>query len=489
MDANRLSETFFGPATLVEMVRHRTLHQPDDVAFTFLLDGENEQLHLTNTELDRRARAIAAWLTSMDLSGERALLLYPSGLEFIAALFGCIYAGVTAVPIYPPQKNRSLEWIRAVADDAETKIVLTDDTVLSRVESLIDETPRLKRLRRLSTCRTPSEIEQQWEPPKINGNTLAILQYAPGSTGAPKGVMLSHTNLLHNSAIITHAFEHTRSGLGVFWLPSSHDMGLIGGILQPLYVGRLNVLLSPTAFLQQPFRWLSAISRFGGTISGGSNFAYDLCVRKITPKQRKLLDLSTWRVAFNGAEPVCEKTMERFSEMFEPCGFRREAFYPFFGLAEATLMVSGGYAKKAPVTCSFDAAALTAGKAICCKSNGRTNGKALRTLVGCGAAMPDQQIVIADPKTMTRCPDGRIGEIWVTGPSISQGYWQKPDEAFNARLSEAGEGPFLRTGDLGFVAGGELFVTGRIDGDYVTPVVPGMKVMVNSMQPACLPEC
>jgi len=478
MDANRLSETFFGPATLVEMVRHRARHQPDDVAFTFLLDGENEQLHLTNTELDRRARAIAAWLTSMDLRGERALLLYPSGLEFIAALFGCIYAGVTAVPVCPPQKNRSLEWIQAVADDADAKIVLTDDTK-----------PRLKRLRRLSTCRTPAQIEQQWEPPKINGNTLAILQYTSDSAGVPKGVMLSHTNLLHNSATVAHAFEHARSGLCVFWLPSYHDMGLIGGILQPLYVGRPNVLLSPTAFLQQPFRWLSAISRFGGTISGGSNFAYDLCVRKITPEQRNLLDLSTWRVAFNCAEPVREETMERFSEMFEPCGFRREAFYPFFGLAEATLMVSGGYVKRAPVTCSFDADALAVGKAIRYKSNGRTNGKALRTLVGCGTAMPDQQIVIADQKTLARCPDGRIGEIWVAGPSIAQGYWQKTNKTFNARLGETGEGPFLRTGELGFVDGGELFVTGRINGDCVAPVVPDMKVMVNSMQSACLPEC
>jgi len=321
---DHLPGTFFGPSTLVEMLRHRAHCQPEDTAFTYLVDGENEQVTLTYRELDRQARAIGAWLESLSLVGERALLLYPAGLEFIAAFFGCLYAGVVAVPVYPPRRNRSLMRIQAIADDCDAKVALTTDAVLKRVEPLIDETPHLKELSWLATCQVPDHMDERWEPPDVHGETLAFLQYTSGSTGIPKGVMLNHANLVHNSALIAHAFEHTRSGSGVFWLPSYHDMGLIGGILQPLYVGRPNILMSPMSFLQRPLRWLSAISRFGASTSGGPNFAYDLCVRKITPEQRERLDLSNWRLAFNGAEPVREETLESFAKTFGPCGFRRE---------------------------------------------------------------------------------------------------------------------------------------------------------------------
>jgi acyl-CoA synthetase (AMP-forming)/AMP-acid ligase II len=324
----------------VELLLHRARCQPEDIGFTYLVDGENEQVHLTYQELDRQARAIGAWLESRNLAGQRALLLYPAGLEFIAAFFGCLYAGVIAVPVYPPRRNRSLNRIQAIADDADAKIALTTDLVLNRVEPLIDETPHLKQLTWLATCHVPPEMADQWTMPDVHGDTLAFLQYTSGSTGTPKGVVLSHASLVHNSALISYSFEHSRSCRGVFWLPSYHDMGLIGGILQPLYVGRPNVLMSPMSFLQKPYRWLSAISRFRGTTSGGPNFAYDLCVRKITPEQRKTLDLSSWQVAFNGAEPVRAETLNAFAEMFAPCGFRRDAFFPCFGLAEATLIVS-----------------------------------------------------------------------------------------------------------------------------------------------------
>ncbi len=458
---DKLPGTFFGPPTLVELLRHRVLRQADETAFTYLVDGEHDQVHVSNRELDRKARAIGAWLQSLNLAGERALLLYPPGLEFIAAFFGCLYAGVVAVPVYPPRRNRSLARIQAIADDAEAKVALTTDVVIRRVEPLIDDTPHLKALKWLATDHTPEGIDERWEAPDIHGDTLAFLQYTSGSTGTPKGVMLDHINLLHNSALIAHAFEHTRTGLGVFWLPSYHDMGLIGGILQPLYIGRPNILMSPVAFLQKPYRWLSAISRFGATTSGGPNFAYDLCIRKITPEQRATLDLSTWRVAFNGAEPVCAETLERFAEVFAPCGFRREAFYPCFGLAEATLIVSGGYAKKPPVVRWFAAEALATGRIV----EAQPAEQGGRALVGCGNTLPDQEIAIADPETMTRCPAGRVGEIWVRGPSVAQGYWRQPEATeatFRAFLKDTGEGPFLRTGDLGFLRDGELFVTGRI---------------------------
>jgi 8-amino-7-oxononanoate synthase len=458
---DHLPGTFFGPSNLVELLRHRARCQPETIAFTYLVDGENEQVHLTYRELDRQARAIGAWLESHDLVGERALLLYPAGLEFIAAFFGCLYAGVIAVPVYPPRRNRSLLRIQAIADDAEAKVALTTELVLNRVLPLIDETPHLKQLTWQATCQIPPEMAQEWILPDVHGDTLAFLQYTSGSTGTPKGVVLSHANLVHNSALISHAFEHSRSCRGVFWLPSYHDMGLIGGILQPLYAGRPNVLLSPMSFLQKPYRWLSAISRFRGTTSGGPNFAYDLCVRKVTAEQRKTLDLSTWHVSFNGAEPVRAETLDAFAEMFAPCGFRREAFYPCFGLAEATLIVSGGYTFEPPVVRTFDAAGLARREVI----DAEPDDEGVRPLVGCGSNLPDQKIVIVDPETLCPCPADHIGEIWVQGPSVAQGYWQEVESTqrtFHARLKSTGEGPFLRTGDLGFLQDGELFVAGRL---------------------------
>jgi len=456
-----LPGTFFGPSTLVEMVRHRARTQPHDIAFSYLVDGELEQIDVTYEELDRQARAIGAWLLSRGLAGERALLLYPAGLAFIAGFLGCLYAGVVAVPVYPPRRNRSMARIQSIADDADAKVALTTDDVLSRVEGLIDETPHLKQLAWLDTCHVPAGMEQQWNPPDIHGETLAFLQYTSGSTGTPKGVVLNHANLVHNSALIAHAFEHTRTSLGVFWLPSYHDMGLIGGILQPIYVGRTNVLMSPMTFLQKPFRWLSAITRFRATTAGGPNFAYEHCIQKITPEQLKQLDLSCWKLAFNGAEPVRAETLRRFAEKFAPCGFRAEAFYPCFGLAEATLIVSGGYVAKPPIIRSFDSLALAHGKAQEVAGGSPT----ARDLVGCGGTLPDQKIVITNPETKRTCTPGEIGEIWVSGPSMAQGYWKRPDvtEAmFHAHLEGSGDGPFLRTGDLGFMLDGELYVTGRL---------------------------
>ncbi|MEN6405055.1 MAG: aminotransferase class I/II-fold pyridoxal phosphate-dependent enzyme [Thermoguttaceae bacterium] len=461
MHLDHLPGIFFGPSNLVELLLHRARCEPDDIAFTYLVDGEHQQIDLTYSQLDQQAKAIAAWLQANGLAGGRALLLYPAGLEFIAAFFGCLYAGVVAVPVYPPRRNRSLIRIQAIADDADARVALTTEAVLKRVMPLVDETPHLKQLTWLPTCQVAAGGADQWTMPEIDGNTLAFLQYTSGSTGTPKGVVLSHANLVHNSALISHSFEHTRSGRGVFWLPSYHDMGLIGGILQPLYVGRPNILMSPMSFLQKPYRWLSAISRFRGTTSGGPNFAYDLCVRKITPEQRKTLDLSSWRVAFNGAEPVRADTLEAFAKAFEPCGFRRDAFFPCFGLAEATLIVSGGYVFEPPVIRSFDAAALTHGEV----SDVEPDQPNARALVGSGQDLLDQKIVIADPETLTEVPAGRVGEIWVHGPSVAQGYWKNPEmteRIFRARLKDTGEGPFLRTGDLGFMREGELFVTGRL---------------------------
>ena len=461
MHLDQLPGSFFGPSNLVDLVRHRAQHSAGDRAFTYLVDGENEEIHVTYQQLDEQARAIAAWLTSLGLVGERALLLYPAGLEFIAAFFGCLYAGVVAVPAYPPRRNRSLARIQSIVDDCQAKVALTTDAVLERVQLVLDEAPSLERLTWLATDKLDSAIASEWRPPDVHGDTLAFLQYTSGSTGTPKGVVLTHANLMHNSATIAYAFEHTRSGNGVFWLPSYHDMGLIGGILQPLYIGQYNVLLSPITFLQKPYRWLKAISKYRATISGGPNFAYDLCVKKITPEQIATLDLSRWGLAFNGAEPVRAETIEAFCQAFAPCGFRREAFYPCYGMAEATLMVSGGFRAAPPVIRSFEGRSLENHLVV----DAPPDEDGVVELVGSGGNLIDQRLVIANPETMTTAGPDQVGEIWVASPSVAQGYWNRPKEtaeAFHAYLADSGDGPFLRTGDLGFLKDGELFITGRI---------------------------
>ena len=452
------SGSFFYPETLVHLLRHRAEHLPDARAFTYLLDGEVDELHMTYGELDRQARAIGAWLEAMGLEGQRALLLYPAGMEFVIAFFGCLYAGVTAVPINPPRRNAKLSRIEAIVEDADARVALTTDDLLDRLHNVIVESPKLKQLTWQATDVVGGGMADDWKMPHVSAETLAFLQYTSGSTGTPKGVMLSQNNLMHNSALIALAFEHTRSGSGVFWLPNFHDMGLIGGILQPIYVARPNVLMSPMSFLQKPFRWLKAITNYRGTTSGGPNFAFDLCVEKVTEEQIDELDLSCWQVAFNGAEPVRAETIDAFSEKFARCGFRRESFFPCYGMAETTLLVTGGYVPSLPVIRGYDSDQLAENRAVRAEKNARR-------LVGCGENLPDQEIVIADPDTLEKCKPGRIGEIWARGPSIAQGYLSRPEESertFGAYLADTGEGPFLRTGDLGFLEDGELFVTGRV---------------------------
>ena len=448
-------------STLVDLLGFRALYQPERAAYTFLEDGEDEEVSLNYQELDRKARAVGTQLQSLGASGQRALLLYSPGLEYIAAFFGCLYAGVVAVPAYPPRPNRSLSRLQAIVTDAQATVALTTAALLSDVERQFVNTPILKALRWLATDNFVNDAPKAWQKPAVGRDTLALLQYTSGSTGMPKGVMLSHSNLLHNSALIHRCFKDTSDSRGVIWLPPYHDMGLIGGILQPLFVGYPVTLMSPVAFLQRPLRWLQAISRYKATTSGGSNFAYELCVDRIAPKERTSLDLSSWGLAFNGAEPIRAETLERFVAAFESCGFRREAFYPCYGIAEATLIVSGGLKAAPPKLKTVQGKALEQNRVV--PVGWEEDG--VQTLVGCGQTLPGQQIIIAHPDTLTLCSHNEVGEIWVSGPSVGQGYWNQPKETaqtFQAYLSDTKEGPFLRTGDLGFLHNGELFVTGRL---------------------------
>lgn len=449
--------------TLVELLRWRATQSPDRRVYSFLQDGENEKDHLTFSALDRLARAIAVQLSTYAGRGERALLIYPSGLEFIAAFFGCLYAGIIAVPIYPPtavRSDRNLQRFRNIANDAQVSIILTTSALQSKVEGLLALSPELQRLPIIDTGSLSIEAAEQWREPDIGSDTLAFLQYTSGSTGMPKGVMVSHGNLLFNSSLVQQACQQPEDAHVVSWLPLYHDLGLIGGIIQPLYAGYEATIMAPTAFLQRPIRWLQAITRYRATLSGGPNFAYDLCVRKITPEQKATLDLSSWVSAANGAEPVRPETLARFAEAFAVCGFRREAFLPCYGLAEATLFVCGTRGSR---TVAFDNRVLEQNRA---REVPLTTVEAEKnTLVSLGQPLQEQQVVVVNTETLRPCAPGEVGEIWVSGPSITQGYWRRPEETeytFRARLADSNAGPFMRTGDLGFLYNGELFITGRL---------------------------
>jgi acyl-CoA synthetase (AMP-forming)/AMP-acid ligase II/acyl carrier protein len=448
--------------TLVELLRWRAQHQPDRLAYRFLTDGEIEEEQLTYRQLDERARALAAQLQQRSAPGSRALMLYPPGADFVVAFFGCLYANIVAMPLYPPHRarlSRNVQRILSIVRDSQPALTLTTADSLDTLEAAAGYAPELRETAWISTDAIPATLADEWEPPAIDGETLAFLQYSSGSTGAPKGVMVSHRNLLHNSALINQGVGITPEITGVTWLPVYHDMGLIGGILQPLYAGFTMAVMSPVAFLQSPVRWLQAISRYRADLSVAPNFAYELCVQRITAEQRAQLDLRSWTIALNGAEPVRPETIARFSATFAACGFRPETFMPCYGLAEATLFVSSIPQAEPPTAITVDSAALEQNRVE--TAHAEAEGRALAS-----SGIPCQQrVAIVDPATLRECTADAVGEIWVCGPSVAQGYWRRPEQTaatFQARIADTDEGPFLRTGDLGFVRDGYLFVTGRL---------------------------
>ncbi len=433
---------------LIAMLQRPAALKPNQPAFIFLRDGDADEVVITYAQLGRRARAIAAKLQEMGLSGRTVLLAYPPGLDFITAFFGCLYAGAVAVPTYPPHRHRMMARFLAVAADAGASVALSNADAASQFRAMTEaDTSGGAPLTWLATDEISDELAARWRPPTLDPASLTMLQYTSGSTSTPKGVMLSRANLFANARAIHDAFGLEADSTGVFWLPTYHDMGLIGGVLAPVFAGGKNILISPTAFLQRPITWLAAISKYKASISGGPNFAYDLCVRKITAEQRATLDLSSWQLAFTGAEPVQAATLERFAAAFAPCGFKRNALYPCYGMAEATLMVTG----------------VKRGSGASVRSVG-DNGHS-RQVVACGQPVGDLRVAIVDPQTGREIANGEIGEVWVSGTSIAQGYWNNPEQtrrAFGARLADS-DGPFLRTGDEGFVRDGALHITGRLD--------------------------
>lgn len=402
---------------------------------------------------------MAAVLGERGAVGDRALLVYPAGIDFVTAFFGCLYAGVVAVPVYPPRANESLQRVQRILADTGARVVLTTRALAAACARLAPGGAEGAGLAIVVTDDLAGAGEESAALPPITADTLAFLQYTSGSTGQPKGVMLTHGNLLANQAMILRVHRLRPDEVTASWLPLFHDMGLIGLVMQPLYVGASCVLMPPAAFLQKPLRWLQLLSRHRVAVTGGPNFGYDLCVRRTTPEEREKLDLSAVRAVFNGAEPIRAETLERFAAAFAPSGFRREAFLPCYGLAEASLLISGKPSDRAFVTAQFDAARLGAGQATVPLAGGAC------TLVSSGRVATGLTLRIVDPATRVECAAGNVGEIWVRGPSIGAGYWNQPESSaatFGARLAGGGRAGYLRTGDLGVLRDGELFITGRL---------------------------
>ncbi len=451
--------------TLVSLLRERAQRLPNQIAYTFLPDGETESGSLTYAQLDQLAQAIASHLQSIGKPGSRALVIYPytDGLEFIAAFFGCLYAGFVAVTNNPPHSAKDLAKIYHRLQSSESVVILTTQGLLSHLKQQSRQYPEFEPLFTQFPCIAtdilPQSPASDWIEPQLTPDDLAFLQYTSGSTGTPKGVMVTHRHVMHNSALIYQGFEHSSQSRGVMWLPLFHDMGLIGGVIQPLYGGFPVTLMSPVSLIQKPINWLKAISRYQATTSGGPNFAYDLLCRQIQPEQLETLDLSHWEVAFSGAEPVRAHTIEQFSEIFADCGFRREAFYPCYGMAETTLFITGGRRSEPPIIKYIEAKQLEENRVI----EVTPEHPHSRPIVGCGQPNLGDEVIIVNPQTLTACTENEVGEIWVKGSGIGLGYWNQPEETeqmFRGFLGE--KGPFLRTGDLGFLQDGELFITGRI---------------------------
>ncbi|HVE86621.1 MAG TPA: AMP-binding protein, partial [Myxococcales bacterium] len=428
----------------MDLLEARAAEHPDRLAYRFLAEGTAAGRcdEWTYGHVARRARAIAAELGARGLYSQTVLLLYPPGLEFIAAFLGCLHAGAVAVPAYPPDPSRlqrTLPRLQSIAADARAPAVLTTSDIAAMAPGLSQLAPDLGRLAWLPT--DPLQDGDWRRPDGLSGETVAFLQYTSGSTSSPKGVMVTHANLRHNERVMAEAFDHDHRMLPMGWLPLFHDMGLIGHVIVPAILGTTSTLMSPQDFLRRPVEWLRAVSRFRITTSGGPDFGYALCARKVTDLELAELDLSTWRTAYCGAEPVRASTMRRFAERLAPAGLDPRALTPCYGLAESTLMATSAPSGRGARAVAFGAA----------------------ELVSVGGPLRGTELRIVDPATRQVLPDGQVGEVWMRGESVARGYWDRPElteETFGARAAD-GSGPYLRTGDLGTLREGALFITGR----------------------------
>jgi acyl-CoA synthetase (AMP-forming)/AMP-acid ligase II len=446
---------------LVDLLVRRAAERPDAKAFVFVPERGGAHIHLTFADLYRRASAVAARLAQRTARGDRAVLLFPPGLDFIVAFFGCLAAGVIAVPLMVPRRTAARDSSVAIIADCSPKIAMTTGELL---ESRPDVAERFRDtgLHWLTVGAMDDAAEDPAAVlPVADRNDVAFLQYTSGSTSTPKGVMVAHDNLLANLEMIRAAMSNTEQSTSVGWVPLYHDMGLMMGVMQPLYLGAMSVLMAPAAFMQRPLNWLHTIHHYRAELTSAPNFAFDLCVSRFRADQMEGVDLSGWKLALNGAEPVHADTIARFTDTFAPYGFDPGTMYPGYGLAEATLLVAGGVRGRGSSTRHVSRAALQQGEAA-----GATEGGDAQPLVSCGHSLVDEQIAIVDPDLHRRIPPCRVGEIWVSGPNVTRGYWRNQAataETFHARIADEPGRTWLRTGDLGFLdENGGLFITGRI---------------------------
>ncbi|MFF0221211.1 fatty acyl-AMP ligase [Streptomyces sp. NPDC004629] len=450
--------------TFTELVLERTEARSAADAFIFLPDDARGSVpqHLSFAGLDQEARRVASWLQERGAAHRQVLLLYPAGLDFIKAFTACLYAGAVAVPgPLPTEQGRHFSRVSGILRDAEACAVLTDSAHAPEISAWL-AAEGLTDVPCLATDDPAQGAADAWHAPALTPDSRAFLQYTSGSTSDPKGVVVSHRNLLANEAAIQRSIGTGPGTVCGGWLPFYHDMGLIGHILHPLYLGIPAVLMAPFTFLKRPVRWLKMVGDYKITTGGGPNFAYDLCVRRVTDAQLRTLDLSSWTTACNGAEPVRAETVRAFSERFAPAGFRPEAFFPCYGMAETTLLVSGIPRGAAPRVLDVDAEALERGELAGPRAKHPT-----RSLVSSGIVR-DFEVRVVDPETRVERPAGGVGEIWLKGDSVASGYWKRPktnQEIFDAAIRDAtGEdgGGWLRTGDMGVLRDGQLYVTGRL---------------------------
>ena len=446
--------------TMRDLLNDRVRRRKNDLCYTFLV-GFEVRTRWDYSDLHREVAKVAAHLRKIGAIGKRALLVYPQGPDFMAAFLACLSRNVVAVPVPAPETwnlLRTMPRLRAVAEDADASFVLTTRKIFNMASASGSSLWDFEGTPWIVTDELEEGDDDLGAEP-IDVTAPAYFQYTSGSTSSPSGVVITHRNLMHHLAAL-HKSCGYGDGVTVTWMPHFHDYGLVQGLLQPLFSGDPCYFMSPLSFLKRPTHWLGVITKYGGTHSQAPNFAYEHCIRRVSPEERAGLNLASWKAAGNAAEPINPVVLEKFIETFEPCGFRRAASAPAYGLAEATLLVSSTRLNAGPRVLDVDADAAFDGRLTPVET-----GRVGRKVVSCGELVGDTKVAIVNPTNLTKCRGDEIGEIWVSDRAVAAGYWNQPvksQEIFNAFLKDTGEGPWLRTGDLGFLQNGELFVSGRL---------------------------
>ncbi len=448
----------------VEILQRRAQETPDRLSHMLLGAKEEENQSLTYSQLDGAVKEMAAYLQSVSEPGQRALLVYPTSLEFIQAMYACLYAGIVPIPTNPPGMNRSAQRLEAIAKDARARLVLTTPEYQAAFLAEAAQFPDFAALTWVTRDAIRAGGGHSLQIPVITPQSTAFIQYTSGSTSIPKGVIISYRNLSYNAHAIreTRKYELSDESVALNWAPLFHDMGLLVSVFQTVIDKSPSLMMSPIMFMQNPVSWLRNIQKYRVTGSGAPNFAYELCINKIPLEKCEGLDLSTWKLAYNSAEPVRAETQAAFAEKFAPFGFHSESFAPCYGLAEATLEVSAYTNEPKTITLTISRNAFEEGKVVPAEA---TNGKDTLTMVSSGAPLADMRVAIADPKTRHPRAADEVGEVWLSGGNIAEGYWNRPEDTkhtFGAQLAGTHEGPYLRTGDLGFMHNGHLYITGRL---------------------------